>query len=349
MYVDLDLDRMGAVPGGLVAFRVQSRFGDSVNEDTGLMLPANTYSYFPLTDPIDDNLPIAITEANYTQFFSEQFGVVAGKITTMGSSNEFAGGEGRDQFMNFQFIFPAVYAQLAPYSTLAVGAVAMPTASLQFTSILMNTTDSSTTSGFDEIGDGTTWSNTLAGQWELGGNAGGGTLGFLYGFGGDFAKVGGLNIDPGAGGVSIDRESQSWALRFDGWQYLFTESEPGTPVDPTDGRQNLQGLGVFASLGLGDKDTNPVGWAISVGLSGRGLIPSRDDDTMGLGYFYNALEAPQPILESLINKDSQGVEVYYSIAILPSLDLTADFQWAKSALAPIDDSITLGLRCNVRF
>src|SRR5262245_18806245 len=46
----LDLMRMGLVPGGLVTLRAESRYGDSVNGDTGLVLPVNTTAFFPLTD-----------------------------------------------------------------------------------------------------------------------------------------------------------------------------------------------------------------------------------------------------------------------------------------------------------
>ena len=66
LYADLDMDRMGILPGALVAFRAQSRFGDSVNEDSGLLLPVNAYSSFPLTLPGDEDVPISITELKYT-------------------------------------------------------------------------------------------------------------------------------------------------------------------------------------------------------------------------------------------------------------------------------------------
>ncbi len=347
LFADLDLDRMGILPGALVAFRAQSRFGDSVNGYTGVLLPVNTYSAFPLTDPPDDNVTIAITELNYTQFFYEKFGVLVGKITTMKSANEFAGGDGHTQFMNFQFIFPAVYAQLAPYSTLAAGALWMPWSDVMFTTILMNTGDSSTTTGFDDIGEGTTWWNSVDVQWDLGGSPGGSTLGFLYAFDGDFSRIGGLNFDPGIGLV-FEKETEAWALRLDGWQYLFTETEPGTRVDPRDARQDLQGVGVFASLGRGDEDTNPVKWATSVGLSGRGVIPGRDDDTMGVGYFYNRVQKPQ-ILSNLVSTNVQGIEGYYNVAVLRSTELTFDFQWLKSALRNVADSFVIGFRLNIRF
>jgi len=86
-----------------------------------------------------------------------------------------------------------------------------------------------------------------------------------------------------------------------------------------------------------------------VGLSGRGVIPGRDDDTMGLGYFYNDLQKPRPLLTDFLQGSTQGIEFYYNAAILQSLELTADVQWTKSALSNVDDSLVLGLRCNISF
>lgn len=348
LYVDLDLDRMGILPGALVAFRAQSRFGNSVNGDTGLLLPVNTYSAFPLTDPPDGDVPFTITELNYTQFLSEQFGLLAGKITTMKGSNEFTGGEGRTQFMNFQFMFPAVYAQVAPYSTLAAGAVVMPSEHVLFTSLLMNTADSSTTTGFDDFGDGSTWWNSIDIQYEVKGLPGGSTLGVLYAFNGDFTHIGGINYVPDVG-IVVGKESESWAVQWNGWQYLHTEGESGTRVDPRNGRQDLQGIGVFASLGLGDKKTNPVSFAASVGLAARGVFPGRDDDTLGLGYFYNDLQKPRSIMSNFLQSSTQGIEFYYNVVILRSLEVTGDVQWTKSVLENVDDGLVLGLRCNVSF
>jgi carbohydrate-selective porin OprB len=40
--VNLDLVRMGLIPGGLVRFRAESRYGESVNGISGQILPVNT-------------------------------------------------------------------------------------------------------------------------------------------------------------------------------------------------------------------------------------------------------------------------------------------------------------------
>ncbi len=341
----LDLQRMGVMPGALVSVRAQSLFGDTVNGTSGLLLPVNMYSAFPFSSDSDGNVDFAITELNYLQFLSERFGLLAGKITTLKTANEFMGGEGRTQFMNFQLVFPAVLAQLAPYSTLAASALWMPNPTWTVTTTLMNVTDASTTSGFDDIGDGTTWGTNIDYLGSLNELPGGGSFGLYYAFDGDFAEIGGLLIDPGTG-VSVGSESNAWALSWSGWQYL--SSEGTTPADPRNGRQDLQGLGVFAQLGLADEDTNPVSWSVAAGLSGRGAIPDRNADTWGAGYFYNELQDLD--LGPLVFEDStSGLELYYDIALLASVSLTLDAQWARSSFPGVDDATILGARLNVGF
>jgi porin len=339
----LDLMRMGVVPGALVTIRAQSRFGDTVNSASGNLLPVNMYSAFPLSD---GDIDFTITELNWTQFLSESFGLIAGKITTLATANEFMGGEGRSQFMNFQLNFSAAVAQLAPYSTLAVGAIWLPSPNWTVTSLFMNLEDASTTSGFDDIGDGTVWATTADYLGSLNDLPGGGSFGFYYGFDANFANIGGLNLDPGTG-VSIDKQSDSWAVMWSGWQYLLVENEPAA-VDPRNGRQDLQGLGLFAQIGIADEDTNPISWSVTAGLSGRGSIPGRDADTWGVGYFYNELQDLNP--GPLVFEDSvSGIEVYYDIALLGSASLTLDAQRTQNAFQRADDATILGAHLNVSF
>jgi hypothetical protein len=64
--LNLDLMRMGILPGALIKFRAESRYGRSVNGASGLVLPVNTDASFPLTDKLDEDIPITITDLNYT-------------------------------------------------------------------------------------------------------------------------------------------------------------------------------------------------------------------------------------------------------------------------------------------
>jgi porin len=348
LHVKLDLMRMNFVPGALINVRTQSRFGTTVNGDTGLIFPVNTAQSVPLTDEVDEDVPIAVTELYWLQFLSEQVALLAGKITTLRKDNEFAGGEGRTQFMNMQFLYPAVFAQIGPYSTLAAGAIWQATPEVKLASLILNIADSSTTTGFEAIGEGTGWWTEFDYQYKAGTLPGGGTVGFLYGFDGDFARVGGISILPGDG-ITTGTKSTAWALYFSGWQYVYVEGDAPAVLQTDDNRQDLEGLGIFLTAGLADESTNPITYALAVGLGGRGMIPGRGDDQYGVAYFYNELQEPAVGSINPLGQSSQGCEIYYNFALVGSVELTLDFQWTKSAFENIEDSYILGLRLNVRF
>ena len=346
-YLTLDLMRMGLLPA-LLSVRGQSRFGETVNADSGLLLPVNTYAYFPFTNTIDEDVSFALTELNYLQFVTDEVGLLIGKITTMANRNEFAGGEGRSQFMNMQLLWSAVFALTVPYSTLAVGGVWVPSPQVSVSTIFMNTKDASTSTGFDDLGDGTSWWTSADVQYRLGALPGGLAAGGVYAFDGDFSQIGGLYIDPGVG-ISRGSKSSSWAFYASGWQYLATEDPASGLIDLDDGRQDLEGVGAFLMVGAADEDTSPILWSIAAGLGAKGLIPGRDSDTSGLGYFYNRVQEPGAIVSSRLDRTTQGLELYYNIAIARAVELSLDFQWSESAFAGIADAISLGARLDMRF
>jgi porin len=94
-------------------------------------------------------------------------------------------------------------------------------------------------------------------------------------------------------------------------QYLYTEEE-----DPN------QGIGVFGRFGWARQDVNPVAHFYSIGIGGEGVIPERDEDTMGIGYYFMDLsnELPRQF------HSEQGVEAYYNIEITPWMHLSPDLQ-----------------------
>ena len=346
-YAKFDLMRMRIVPGALVSMRAQSRFGSTANTESGLLLPVNTAGSYPLTTVPDEEVPIALTELNWTQMVSEKLGFFLGKITTMNVANEFAGGEGYSQFMNFQFIFPAAFAQFVPYSTLAAGVVWMPSARVTVSSMLMNTADSSTTTGFDDFDQGQTWWTSATLTHRIACKPGGVTLGAGYAFNGDFARIAGLHLTPSAT-ATVRTKGDTWGLFASGWQYLFTRETP-RDIDPTDGQQELRGIGVFAILGLGDEKANPVHWSVAAGLGGRGLIGGRCNDTFGVGYFYNQLGDPLAggTIGRFLEHDAQGVESWYRFALAESIGLTLDAQWTDAGFPRVDNAILLAARLSI--
>ena len=127
-------------------------------------------------------------------------------------------------------------------------------------------------------------------------------------------------------------------------EYAYTEDKNPGRVDSEDGKQDHEGIGVFAMFGLSDQDANPVKWSGEGGLSGKGSIPGRDDDTWGAGYFHNDVQN-----FGIASRSSSGWEAYYDIEFTQALNLTLNAQFLKSGVSLIDDSTVLGLRLFVRF
>jgi porin len=271
---------------------------------------------------------------------------VLGKIQTLDSDpSDFASGLGRDQFFGFPLVVSSVTALTEPNSTQAAGVLYSSRPKLSIQSTLMNTTDSSTTSGFDDIGDGTTWATEASLQYKSAGLPAGMNAGFLYAFDGDFRDISGRLIVPGSGGAG-ERKSDSWAAFWTSWQYLKADGDTSAPIRAGDGRPDHVGYGIFTRFGIADPDTNPIEWSASIGLGGRG-VGSRDQDTYGLGYVYNALREPDTIDFGVLESYSGGLEGFYGIALTPAALLTFDAQWLQAAVDDVDDSLVLGFRLNV--
>ena len=353
--LDLDLMRMGLWKGALIKFRAESRYGNSVNNATGSILPVNTDADFPLNGKANQDILVTITDLNFTQFLSEHLGVFFGKMDILdGDPNEFASGRGTSQFMNANFVFNPTLALRLPYSTLAAGVAWLPippgpNGSLTVVNTIMSTKDSSTTTGFQNFGDGTSWNPEIDSQYRLGDLPGGMNLGALYSFDQQFATLNSrLILQPGES-ISIPKSGNTWAVYWSAWQYLFT-MEPGKlPIDLLKGEADQQGLGVFTRVGFADKETNPVRWAVSGGVGGRGMIPTRENDTFGIGYYYNSIQSLR-ILDVLgVKNSAQGFEAFYNFAVTRAFHVTADLQVVGPVQERLQTATVLGLRASLMF
>jgi porin len=352
--INLDLMRMGVLPGALIKFRAESRYGDSVNADAGPILPVNTQALFPLTSTLDKDVGLTITDLAWVQFLSPHLGIVLGKVDTLdGDPNEFASGRGVTQFMNANMIFNPALALRLPYSTLAASVVWMPIppgpkGGITFTNTVCNTADSSLSSGFDDFDEGTTWTGELDLRYQVGSLPGGMNIGGLYSFNQDFAHLNTrLVFQPGEG-LSVPTANTTWAVYWSGFQYLYV-GDDDQPLVEMSGAAKHRGIGLFARVGFADEETNPIDISVSGGIGGRGLIPSRPDDTFGLGYYYNRNQTLRFLNILGIEDSSQGLECYYNIAITPAARLTLDLQVVDSVVRGVDTATVLGLRANLNF
>jgi porin len=345
-----DLHRMGLLQGAIIKFRAESRYGETANGIAGPILPVNTDGLFPLTNELDADIPFTITTLSYTQFLSEHVGFLVGKFDTIdGDPNEFASGRGTSQFMNGNLVFPTSPVLIAPYSTLGAGIILQPVHGITVSSLLYNIPDSSTTTGFSDIGDGTAWLTEAQFQYRLGTLPGGQNVGFGYGFDSEFAELGGrLVFQPGQG-LAPSTTDSTWAAYWSAWQYVWAKDPGEAPINLMNGKQDLQGIGLFARFGFADQDTNPIEWTISGGLGAKGILPLRERDTCGIGFFYLSVQ-PDRLLDPIgVSDHSQGLEAYYNLSITPAADLSLDLQVVDSPFPQTDTAIILGLRLGLKF
>jgi porin len=122
----------------------------------------------------------------------------------------------------------------------------------------------------------------------------------------------------------------------------FLKENPQVPGD---------GYGLSVKVGFGDGNPNPIQFYVSGGIGGKGLIASRPQDGFGLGYFYykfgkDLKQAVAPLLEF---ENESGFEAFYSYALAPWADLTADLQYINPAFGSADQAFIGGLRLRLRF
>jgi porin len=155
-------------------------------------------------------------------------------------------------------------------------------------------------------------------------------------------------FQPGEGLVA-PKQTSTWAVYFSTWQYLYIEEPNKAPIDLLNGAPDRQGVGLFIRFGFADKDTNPVEWAVSAGVGGRGLIPVRDNDTFGIGYYYNRVQTLRLSGILGLENSAQGFECFYNIAITPACRVTLDLQVVEAVQARLQTATVVGLRAGLDF
>ena len=116
-------------------------------------------------------------------------------------------------------------------------------------------------------------------------------------------------------------------------------------------RTEDQGLGLFARAMFVPESQNTVNFAVEVGLVYKGLLPGRDDDTIGLGFAHlnisdDFARATSPRLDH-----EQILELTYSAQLTPWLSIQPDVQYIihPGASNALSDEWALGLRASIAF
>jgi porin len=336
----VDTDRLGLWPGGFLTVFGESRFGKSVNADAGVILAPDTDGLFPLPEQIT-----TLSSVSYVQFLAPWVAVLAGKLITIdGDANAFASGRGNTQFSNLAFVFNPVGLRAVPYSALGGGALFVLPQDLGTLSVIaLDALGRPDEAGFeDAFQHGTVISEELRIGYKPLGLPGHFDVSGAY----TTRNVGLLHQDPrllldpilGTDRFELARSGDSWGffLNFD--QYLWVKQE-----DP------MEGVGLFFRFGQGDERNNPFERFYSFGFGGAGIVPTRDRDTFGIGWYLTDLSDQFPRAIERRTRGGQGFEAFYNVEALPWLHVTPDLQILESSAKKVDTDVILGLRMMIDF
>lgn len=329
--LNVDTQKLGLWPGGFLNVEAEGNFipednlFKSVNGRTGALMSVYSSQLFPMPSGDNFNLPAL----NFTQFLSPYFGLTIGKYATItstsGDMNEFAHGKGDTQFMNTALNVNPILLTTVPYSTLGTGLIVLPTKdpNQAIVNIMMlSTSGGASTSGFGDLNDDNL-SFMAEGRvrTEFFGLTGHQLFGAL------FSNKTFTSLDQSARFIfengAFDGKKGSWNIHYNFDQYLY---EPKKGSD--------EGIGVFGRFGASDGDPNFMHFFYSLGLGGKGVIPTRENDRYGFGFYY--IDVSNPKLQGLFRstkllRDEYGFEAFYNVAITPWLRLTPDLQVVRGA------------------
>ena len=336
---EIDTEKIGWWPGGTWTTRFQARSGKSVVQRAGSVAAVNNEALFPnVVDKFDGNA-LAITELTYRHALGEKFGVYGGLLNTaLGDQNAIAGSAlSHAHFLNFAMLYSLVEDATVPHVSLGGGVDFAPNENVSGSFSVFGSAESAGENPFSRW-HGTTFSTEWTFAHKLAERPGAQTFGFLYGIN---ERRTDIAADPRLVIISIllglpipTTTSDTWALYYNAHQFLHGDENGG--------------WGVFARWGISDGNPNFVKQNAALGVGGVGLFPNRKQDRWGLGAFFVDM-SKEDLLKGLNVGEEFGGEVYYNIAVLPSLHVTLDAQVIDSALPRVDTTWVLGVRTNFSF
>ncbi|WP_299460943.1 carbohydrate porin [uncultured Gimesia sp.] len=331
--------KLGLNEGFSAILHAETRFGDDIDADAGLLSFPNSNMFYPLPGTNQT----AITGLMFMQALSENFALTAGKFNLLDLWNMIYPNTGRgiNGFMNLSLIAPTPIIRTTNLSINGAGALGLYEGQIQSALIVYDTNNSSTTAGVDDLfSDGAVILGYGRIFTELGGQPG------SHALLGNWSSRSYTSVDPTSWtvipgqGIAAGTQTGSWTISYILDQVLWTDS--------CNEKRNLR---LMSQWMLADGNPNPYRWSSNVALQANGLVRCREQDSMGVGYFYNELSSD---FKQLVNpivglRNVQGVELYYNAAITPWFHLTADLQVLEDANATDKTSVLPGLRANLRF
>ena len=224
-YLNIDGDKTGFRDGFLVSIHAETRYGEDINPDTGML----TFANFNMAFPKAGENATGVTKFIVSQSLSDECVVFAGKINTLDDFElNFTGHNGIDRFMNSGIVANIINARTVPYSTYGTGFSVGRDDTPGFSFVVRDPNNHATTCDLDDLfADGVLLSSTVkipVTPFDLPGNRN---------FGVNWNSRKFTSVDPSSfiivpgQGLVAGEISGSWALWYNFDQYLWvSESDP---------------------------------------------------------------------------------------------------------------------------
>ncbi|HBN79520.1 MAG TPA: hypothetical protein DD473_27600 [Planctomycetaceae bacterium] len=336
-FLTLDGGKMGFNKGLFVNIHAETRFGQDVNGPARQVSPPNINMLMP-----NGEQESAITGLYVQQMLNEEIAVVGGKFNSYDLFELIVQtGRGVDGFMNASLVLPTVLARTTSLSFLGAGVMKIQKEGVEGALLVYDTQNSATETGIDDLfSEGA----VVLGMWrkfyKIDGKAG------YQGIVGNYSSRSYRSVDPSSfifvpgQGIVVGEESGSWTLT-----HLMSQTLWQDCCHP---KRNIT---AYTQFGISDGNPNPIAWSGSASVTANGMIHGRENDAIGIGYYYLGLSGD---FKQLVNpvvslRDTQGVELYYKAAVTPWLAITADIQIMDPAQKAQDTTTVAGLRAVASF
>ncbi|HTI50506.1 MAG TPA: carbohydrate porin [Planctomycetaceae bacterium] len=334
--IDVDSRKIGLWEDGHLDLRGETRLGQDCNGIDGAVSPSN----FAMALPLPNQNVTALTGVQYTHDLSENLSIFFGKLNLLdGTPDRYARGMRLNYFWNAAMQNNLSRIFLLP-SVLGGGFVLRDEIEPVFNFYLLDTHFTPTTSGFSTL-----FSNGVVayGEYRLRTNwfdqPGHSAIGFLY----SNATRTALDFNPYVvlpaiiAGESLPTKSTAWTVTYRFDQVLYADAE-----DP---KRNWS---LYSDIGLTDGNPNPIRWFANLSLVGTSPIRSRENDTIGIGYYHLGV-SNLPILTLHGFGAEDGVELFYNAAITPWFHVTPDLQILDPAQSHTATAVLVGIRARLSF
>ena len=344
--INVDTGRAGLWSGGLFHVTLESRNGSSPQNTftVGSVVPQYTGLTVPGPFFTNDFLP---TEYFLVQSLRPKFSVLLGKINVLNICDRtLFGNSYKDTFANVNFLKNPM--ALNFYNTTALAAVGVwtPTKWVTIAGGVLDPNSKANNLSTDAFDKANIYAASIF-SYKLGGLPGQSWAQFNWtnkskiNLGKPFGPlspeaipkaVGVLVGSPSTEDLPINFKSESWVTVENFSQYLLVKDEPETVAQKLISGQTLRGIGVFGRVGYAPEETNPVTRDASIALLAHGISDSRQNDSFGVGFYYNGIS--RSLKDNIAQltggtsrvKNEQGVEVFYDFAITPAIKLIPSYQ-----------------------